>query len=532
MALGAWGTTVMTGWLMGRKQAKDGGGEVRQGGSRAPGRGAGGFMASWPPARLAEGLDRPWLPFLALAALPVFGLSPTGLQAAALGMEAIFLLMALRNPVWLLGAFLISELTIRNYLLPLGGLQVSNRLVMTGIALVAVIPFLSVPGALSPRARSLALTAGAFVVVAAGATTISGGPGSAMAFLPFMTSCLLAMLAVMVLVRGREDLLRLGRVVLVVGAASAVLAVLQGLSVTDLAAVPHAGATVPFSGWAGRALGLSENPIYLTNDLGLVFLMLAGVLVARGLPRRHSRWCLLLAAVMALGLYLSLTRSWVMGAAVAALVMGIVLHGRLPRHLVVALLLGSLAFVYISGHLGDRYLGADADGSAAARPVLWSTAARLALDHPLFGIGFGQFMDASREFGGGPVATPAHATLANRVLGRFDPHNDLLNIWVSFGTPALALYCLLLIRIARCFTYAARTLRDPLLRGLAIGGVGTLTAYVINACFHNLFDSTLTLWFLAGVGVVLADIAEARSAPAREGAAGGAEPAGREVTRP
>ncbi|HEY8489592.1 MAG TPA: O-antigen ligase family protein [Dehalococcoidia bacterium] len=510
MALGSWSNALMAGILAGGRAGSGPGGAPEGGVPAAGGRNGRAGLLAW--TRL---LDQAWLPFLALGILPLAGFSPGGLQATVLAMEAIFLLMAVRNPLWVVGALFLSEMTARNYMLPLGGLQISNRLALTGIAVVVVLPFLSQPGVLSRRGRSVAFTAAAFAVVAAGATTMSGGPGSAAAFVRFMTSCGVTMLAVMVLVRGRRDLLRLGRVALTIGAASAALAVLQGLSVTGLAVVPHAGATVPFSGWGGRALGLSENPIYLTNDLGLVFLLLAGVLLARGLPRRSARWCLFLAALMALALYLSLTRSWVMGAAAAALAMGMILHGGIPRHLLVALLAGGLIFVYVSGHVGGRYLGDDAEGSAAARPVLWSTAIRLALDHPLFGIGFAQFMDVSQQLGGGPVATPAHATLETRVLGRFDPHNDLLNIWVSFGTPALALYLLLLARVARCFTFAARTLRDPALRGLAVGGAGALVAFVVNACFHNLFDSTLTLWFLAGLAVVLADAAEdeARTAP-------------------
>jgi O-antigen ligase len=462
-------------------------------------------------------LDSAWLPLLALAVLPVGGFSPGGVDTAIVGMECIFLLMAVRNPLWVLGALLLSEMTIRNYMLPLGGLQVSGRLVITGAALVVFLPFLSQAGSLSSRARSMALAAGAFTLMATGACLISAGPGSALAFLRFAMSGLVALLAVSVLVRGRDDLLRIGRVALVIGAASALAAVLQTFPFgANLTVVPHAGATVPFSNWAGRALGLSENPIYLTGDLALVLLPLTGVLLTRGLSRRAARWAVILAILMAVALYLSYTRSWVMAAAGAALVMGMVLRGGVPKHMVAALLMGGVLFIYLSGHVGDRYLGADESGSAAARPVLWGTAVRLALDHPLFGIGFGQFQEVSVQYAGAPPPTPAHASLEDKVLGRFDPHNDLLNIWVSFGTAALVLYGLVIASIARSFAAAARVLSDPLLRGLAVGGLGCLTAFVISSLFHNLVDSTLTLWILAGLAVVLADAADAQAGPRYE----------------
>lgn len=462
--------------------------------------------------RSARVLDSAWLPLLALAVLPLGGFSAGGLDAAIIGMECIFLLMAVRNPLWVLGALILSEMTVRNYLLPLGGVQVSSRLVISGVALVMILPFLSQGRGLSRRAQRMALTAAAFIAVAAAASFISAGPGSALAFLRFIMSGFVTLLAVTTLVRGREDLLRLGRVALVIAAVSSVVALLQRFPFgAALAVVPHAGATVPVKEWAGRALGLSENPIYLTNDLALVLFPLAGVLLTRGVPNRAWRWGLMLAVLMAAALYLTYTRSWIIGAAGGAAAVGMLLRGGVPKRLLLGLLAAGLIFVLLSGRAGTRYLGGDIDGSAAARPVLWSAAARLALDHPLAGVGFGRFQEVSAEYAGGPAPTPAHATLETKVLGRFDPHNDLLNVWVSFGTGALVLYGLLLVRIGACFTAAARGLSDPLLRGFAVGGFGCLTAFVLSSMFHNLVDSTLTLWLLAGLAVVLADAADART---------------------
>ena len=51
----------------------------------------------------------PWLPLAPLLAIPILGTSPERLELVVLGMQAIFLLMALRNPVWVLGALALSE---------------------------------------------------------------------------------------------------------------------------------------------------------------------------------------------------------------------------------------------------------------------------------------------------------------------------------------------------------------------------------------------------------------------------------------
>jgi hypothetical protein len=48
------------------------------------------------------------------------------------------------------------------------------------------------------------------------------------------------------------------------------------------------------------------------------------------------------------------------------------------------------------------------------------------------------------------------------------------------------------------------------MKGLALGSAGALLAFAVNSSFHNLLDSTLTLWLLAGFSAALANIAATR----------------------
>jgi O-antigen ligase len=107
---------------------------------------------------------------------------------------------------------------------------------------------------------------------------------------------------------------------------------------------------------------------------------------------------------------------------------------------------------------------------------------------------------------------------AGDALGRFEPHNDYLNIWLSFGTLALATYLLMMWCTLSNFRDAFNQLSDPLLRGIALGSLGALIAFGINSFFHNFFDSVLTLWILAGLSVALMTLAAKETAPQAEGA--------------
>ena len=92
-----------------------------------------------------KGVSLPWLPLAPLLAIPILGTTPERLELVVLGVQAIFLLMALRNPVWVLGAMALSEFTIRNY-----------ELILPAAALIAL-GHAVVDADLGPRARALTI---------------------------------------------------------------------------------------------------------------------------------------------------------------------------------------------------------------------------------------------------------------------------------------------------------------------------------------------------------------------------------------
>jgi O-antigen ligase len=179
---------------------------------------------------------------------------------------------------------------------------------------------------------------------------------------------------------------------------------------------------------------------------------------------------------------------------------------------VIVMLVGVSIFLGIFMYSGGRYSQSFGnDESAAARPVLWSAATQIALDHPLLGIGHNRFTEVSPEYLRSINAALLTNQAAFEVIGKYEPHNDLLNVWSSFGTGAALAFVLLIWFSARNFMSAAREFLDPTLRAISLGCLGALVAIIVNSMFHNFYDSTLTLWLLAGMSMALTKLASAEA---------------------
>ncbi|MCI0776628.1 MAG: O-antigen ligase family protein [Chloroflexi bacterium] len=453
-----------------------------------------------------KGVSVPWLPLVPLLAIPILGTSPERLELVVLGMQAIFLLMALRNPVWVLGALALSEFTIRNYELMLP----ATALIVLGHALV--------DADLGSRARAMTITAGLFLSLAI-VSTLAADAALIRDLLRSYAPDIAIMLMIPLVIRDRHSFLQAGIVALIVATASAAVALAQQVAGPRFLAVPHnTVVNVDLADWGNRALGLDLNPILLTDHLMLLLFPVVGILLMRGASSRVSGF-LLLAAVLAMAgaLFFTETRSWVFSAAAALVAMALLLRGRTGGELILCMLLVAGGFLFWADQSGSRYtVGPDSDGSAAARPVLWSAALNMAMDHPVLGVGYDQFKELSPSYANNIGKALLDRQNAGTILGRASPHNDFLSAWVSFGTGGLMLYVLMMWFTARNFLHALWRFRDPLMKGIALGCFGALIAFAVNSSFHNLFTSALTFWILAGASLALTKLAERE--PAHEAA--------------
>jgi O-antigen ligase len=196
----------------------------------------------------------------------------------------------------------------------------------------------------------------------------------------------------------------------------------------------------------------------------------------------------------------------VLGAVPGMIAVALALGGDAKRVLLGIILIGTVGFWLWIGYSGNRY-SEDDDDSAATRPVLWAASARIALDNPVLGVGHNKFLELSPEYASSISRSVRENQDAVGALGNTQPHNDFLNVWLSFGTMAFAVFVALFVLIGRAFLEGIRRAPDPVLKGIGAGGLGALVAFAANSAFHNFFDSTLTLWLLGGFAIALVKVA-------------------------
>ncbi|MFN8542173.1 MAG: O-antigen ligase family protein [Thermomicrobiales bacterium] len=400
---------------------------------------------------------------------------------------------------WTLGPVLICELSIASYYFADYGL--SLRLIVTGLAMVLALPTILSSNRADPRYRRVFIPAMALLIIGTIGNLAFSGEDYTIKYLRYQVLQILALVLVACAVRTKREIINLAVLTMPVMLASAFVAVWQhyarGSALgSDLVTI-----------WKGRSTGLAGSPVLIANQLTAGLVPLLGLLAS--LRWRRDRWLaatIMAALVLALGIYFTYTRSAPLALAPGLLAMGLCLRGQ-RRLIMVGGVVGAAAMFQLlagTGLIGSRYyLGAEDDNSAASHDALLQVALAIALDNPISGVGHEHFEELSLEYAGELDSAAA----SNASLGVDRPHNDFLTVWISWGIAALVAYVFLFLGAIKNFVAAARA-PDPLVAGLAVGGVGWLATYAANSAFHNYLDSSTLLWVFAGLSVVLARLAE------------------------
>ena len=129
------------------------------------------------------------------------------------------------------------------------------------------------------------------------------------------------------------------------------------------------------------------------------------------------------------------------------------------------------------------------------RPMIWTYYARLAMQSPIIGVGFG------RTVPGIHYRTQQDADLARVEFNAYiHAHNLFLNWWLQTGAVGVALLVAALVAIVRAALHAVRTSDDPRRRA-ALVGIGALVALMLirDATDDFLVYGMATLfWVLLG----------------------------------
>ncbi len=234
--------------------------------------------------------------------------------------------------------------------------------------------------------------------------------------------------------------------------------------------------------WRARAAYPSPNNLGLFLERTLPVAMA----LALGSPRWRDRGLYALAVVVTgIGLALTFSRGAWLGAGVALLFLGL-LGGRRMFVAVVALwAVGLLALVPLGRVERFASLFDLQEGTTFLRLKLWQAALRMALDHPLQGVGLDNFLYKYPDYRL-PEAW-AEPNLSH-------PHNLILDWWLRLGVLGLVALAALLLDF---FRRAIRVLgaADAGARVLAAG----LAASMVAALVHGLIDNSYFLVDLATV---------------------------------
>ncbi len=290
-----------------------------------------------------------------------------------------------------------------------------------------------------------------------------------------------------------------GEVRRLLGRAGVVAAGITGVAaLADLAGWDPAGSR--FAG--GRIGGLLGQPLYLGAVAVMLVPLAVGVAVDPSAGRGWRRTAAGAAVVCAIALVATQTRGAWLGAALAVAVAWPRLApparawlAARPRAVLAGLALAVVVAVVPLGARAAAGLDPDVAGGRG-RLDDWVVAARVIAAHPLTGVGPEGYR----------IAAPAHVDdgYARRhgrdeVLDR--AHNGPLDVAVSAGIPAAALYVALLGGVVACSVRVVRRSPDPVVAGAAAGVVAWVGQQAVG---FPIAEVDPLAWLLAGAVVVAA----------------------------
>jgi O-antigen ligase len=286
--------------------------------------------------------------------------------------------------------------------------------------------------------------------------------------------------------------------------AGAVATVLVGLTVLPRASA-EAGAE------AGRLAGGVGDPNELAG-----FLLPAVAIAAFAIPSsRSGQGRVLLLAVLAVctaGIFLTGSRGGLIGLG-AMLLAAVVFAGSVrPQALCLALLLAACALGYFAlaapAETRQRVASFTSSGGTG-RVDLWSVAREAARDHPLTGVGAGNFRIIEPAYAAETIALPNVELIVDRPKA---VHNTPLELLVELGPIGMALLAtIVLAALASCLSAVRAFARERALeaelyaRGLLVGLVGMLTALLFVSG-----QAKEQLWVLLALALAIGSLSKRR----------------------
>lgn len=265
-----------------------------------------------------------------------------------------------------------------------------------------------------------------------------------------------------------------------------------------------------------RLKGAGLNP----NQLGTY---LVASMVMMGTLAANNRWsplartaALLVAVIGGLAVFMTLSRGALIGLGAALIVAPFVI-GRGRRLgallLVVMTVVGTVGWyaAIAPAHAVERITHPE-KGGGSGREDLWRVGWRMVEDRPVYGVGAGNFPEASVHYLLRPGSTQRDDIIVD---DKKVAHNIYLTVLSELGAVGLGLFLFILLMCLRCALRAARRFaeRDDLLMELAARGLFMALVSLIVADFFSSAIYSKQLWILLAAAPALLAMAE-RAGPA------------------
>lgn len=265
----------------------------------------------------------------------------------------------------------------------------------------------------------------------------------------------------------------------------------------------------------GRATGTIGDPNELAASLLVGLAIGAGFAIGRGNAPLLRLLGLCAVPLCALGVLLSLSRGGLI--AFGAMLIAAVLFGGRWRAPIAAgfgvVAVGGLVYFTQLASLPARER-VTTSGDGSGRIDLWTIAARMVEDHPVLGVGVGNFQIASPHF----LLRPGTTQRADLILSSAPKvaHNTYLGIAAELGIPGLLLFLTIVLISLVCGLRAARIwaalgdgTMEALARGVFLGLFGMLIADIFISEMYS-----KVLWTLLALGPALLAVARREAAEA------------------
>jgi O-antigen ligase len=284
------------------------------------------------------------------------------------------------------------------------------------------------------------------------------------------------------------------------------------------AAAAIVGFLDPAAGASNRLAGGLGEPNFLAAVLipALVF----AVFTLGSTERAAARWLLWgLVLLFTVAIFMTQSRVGLVALAVtfvAALLFG----GRMRRHFAaLGAVAASFGLVYYAAFASPWALERLANpGGGTGRADLWSVATGVIADHPVLGVGAGNFPIVAPQYAAEPINLPFARLVVDTPKVA---HNTYLGVFADLGIVGLLAFVVIVLsalglarRATKYFARSGEVELELLCRAVLVGLAGMLAAFVFLSGEYE-----KQLWLVIGLAVALYGLARRRlqrtSAPAR-----------------